>query len=81
MNKAQGQTYNHVGVCLNTPVFSHGQLYVGLSRVTRKSGLKVECSESPSQGHLIKDSPKFLIKNVVHKDVLIMSRNNTLKGE
>jgi ATP-dependent DNA helicase PIF1 len=42
INKAQGQTFNHVGVCLDTPVFCHGQLYVGLSRVTQKAGLKVQ---------------------------------------
>jgi hypothetical protein len=33
INKAQGQTYKRVGLWLPTPVFSHGQLYVALSRV------------------------------------------------
>ena len=33
INKAQGQTYKRVGLWLLTPVFSHGQLYVALSRV------------------------------------------------
>jgi ATP-dependent DNA helicase PIF1 len=32
INKAQGQTLEHVGVYLQTPVFSHGQLYGALSR-------------------------------------------------
>jgi ATP-dependent DNA helicase PIF1 len=70
-NKAQGQTYNHVGVCLNTPVFSHGQLYVGCSRVTRKSGLKIQYAESASQGHIAKGSSSVFIKNVVYQNVLI----------
>ncbi|KAG2642745.1 hypothetical protein PVAP13_2KG196764 [Panicum virgatum] len=32
INKAQGQTIPNVGIYLTEPVFSHGQLYVALSR-------------------------------------------------
>jgi hypothetical protein len=34
INKAQGQSVKNVGIDLRHPVFSHGQLYVALSRAT-----------------------------------------------
>ncbi|KAM0848546.1 hypothetical protein ACQ4PT_054297 [Festuca glaucescens] len=41
INKSQGQTIPNVGVYLHEPVFSHGQLYVALSRATAIANIKV----------------------------------------
>ncbi|KIJ17889.1 hypothetical protein PAXINDRAFT_72811, partial [Paxillus involutus ATCC 200175] len=41
INKSQGQSVQYVGLDLRTPVFSHGQLYVALSRCTNPRRVKV----------------------------------------
>ena len=41
INKSQGQSLQTVGVDLQTAVFSHGQLYVALSRATDVGRLTV----------------------------------------
>ena len=40
INKAQGQTLQRVGIYLDTPCFSHGQLYVAASRVGKRDRLR-----------------------------------------
>ncbi|KAK8458181.1 hypothetical protein SEVIR_3G323645v4 [Setaria viridis] len=41
VNKSQGQTILNVGVYLPAPVFSHGQLYVAMSRATTRTNIKI----------------------------------------
>lgn len=40
INKTQGQILEHVSMYLPQPVFTHGQLYVALSRITSQETLK-----------------------------------------
>ncbi|CAN1761829.1 ATP-dependent DNA helicase PIF1 [Linum perenne] len=63
INKSQGQTLQQVEICLKRQVFTHGQLYVAISRVTKKSRLKIiSCDEG---GH-----PTSVMKNIVYNEVL-----------
>lgn len=40
-NKAQGQTLSRIGIYVQNPFFSHGQLYVAMSRVGSKENVKI----------------------------------------
>ncbi|CAA7062247.1 unnamed protein product [Microthlaspi erraticum] len=62
INKSQGQSLSQVGIFLPRPVFSHGQLYVAISRVTSKKGLKILIVDSEGK-------PQRRTTNVVFKEV------------
>ena len=70
VNKAQGQSLSQVGVFLPRPVFSHGQLYVALSRSGNKAKTKLFiCDVNGEQGRL-RDRPGVYTKNVVYHEAL-----------
>ncbi|XP_027102740.2 uncharacterized protein [Coffea arabica] len=70
INKSQGQTLDYVGIYLREPVFSHGQLYVALSRVRTSAELKILILPGTFDG--IKTDCKT--RNVVFSEVFELSQ-------
>jgi ATP-dependent exoDNAse (exonuclease V) alpha subunit len=62
INKSQGQSLQRVGLFLSKPVFSHGQLYVAISRFTSRNGLRIFIADTH-------DGDKFKTKNIVCKEI------------
>ncbi len=58
INKSQGQSLKRVGLNLMSPCFSHGQLYVGCSRVGSSKGLYICCQD------------EGFTENIVYKEAL-----------
>lgn len=66
LHRSQGSTLEKVGLCLDPPVFSHGQLYVGLSRVGRRDKCRIYIGD-PVKRFL----PPGSMVNYVETDVLL----------
>jgi len=49
INKSQGQSVEHVGINLQTLVFSHGQLYMAFSRYTSSLNISVLLPEQSQE--------------------------------
>jgi len=62
INKSQGQSVSHVGLNMKIPVFTHGQFYVGVSRVRSVNNIKVIWDPNLGDG---------ITKNVVYPEVLL----------
>ena len=70
INKAQGQTLSQTGIYLPNPVFSHGQLYVALSRSASKTKTKIFISDVKGRQGTFPDKPGVYTKNVVYAEAL-----------
>ncbi|KAK3207146.1 hypothetical protein Dsin_021192 [Dipteronia sinensis] len=68
INKSQGQTLDYVGIYLPQPVFSHGQLYVALSRTKNANSIKVLIRPTN-----VENSNDRSTKNIVYKELLTLS--------
>ncbi len=62
INKSQGQSVEHVGLDLRSSVFTHGQFYVGISRVTSVERIKGIWNE---------DQREAKTHNIVYPEVLL----------
>jgi hypothetical protein len=67
INKSQGQTLNTLGIYLPEKVFSHGQLYVALSRVGSPRDVMITPGTGTDADHMIADDGTFYTANVVFK--------------
>jgi ATP-dependent DNA helicase PIF1 len=65
INKAQGQTIPFMGLYLPDPVFTHGQLYVALSRVQSNKNILVLVRNGSIDG-----KEGVFTKNIVYREVL-----------
>jgi len=71
VNKSQGQTLKMVGVYLPKAVFSHGQLYVALSRVGQRQAVRVLVEGGWVEEGMFDGVPAGVYTaNVVYREVL-----------
>ena len=60
INKSQGKTLQQVKVYIRQPCFSHGQLYIALSRARKPSNIwvldensQLDCNKPPSTTNVV----------------------------
>ncbi|KAG2706898.1 hypothetical protein I3760_05G123100 [Carya illinoinensis] len=71
INKSQGQTLDFVGIYLPQPVFSHGQLYLALSRAKAASTVRILIRLVSTER-----SEKNCTKNIVYTELLRLASSD-----
>jgi ATP-dependent DNA helicase PIF1 len=66
INKFQGQTLHRVGVYLKEPVFTHGHLYVAVSRVNKEGGLRIVIEDNTTESPFITKNKSVQRGSSVH---------------
>jgi ATP-dependent exoDNAse (exonuclease V) alpha subunit len=61
VHKAQGQTFDQIGMLQKTEMFAHGQLYVAVSRVKCWENIKIQVQSNRLNN---------MIKNIVYQEIL-----------
>ncbi|XP_019263781.1 PREDICTED: uncharacterized protein LOC109241497 [Nicotiana attenuata] len=62
INKSKGQSLSHEGLFLKKLIFTHGQLYVALSQVTSRKGLKILVCDD--DGQITTEATNIVFKEV-----------------
>ena len=70
VNKSQGQTLERMSLFLPSPVFTHGQLYVALSRVSSPLSVHIFLPLPRSSHNPTTLLPPNTTRNVVYTEVL-----------
>ena len=65
INKSPGQTFDKVGIYLQRPCFTHGQLYVAFSRARNFQSIKVKVVPTTKQGSV--DGKHIQLMLYLHK--------------
>ncbi|KAK4515822.1 uncharacterized protein ATC70_010779 [Mucor velutinosus] len=71
INKSQGQTLSNIGLYLPSHVFSHGQLYVAMSRVSNPSSIRIMVDPDIS---ILENLPGHYTHNIVYSEVFQTSQ-------
>ena len=80
IHKSQGQTLARCRLYLPATLFTHGQLYVALSRVGNPDHISVCVENTNCQGKLVDNSNEIYTRNVVYTELFDSDDDNDEEG-